>query len=70
MHPARSVALLDVAANIRSECVVYVSCHSGRLARDEGRLVGDFGFRQLAVGVVAIFPHTAYVEAVAFFETS
>jgi 23S rRNA (uracil1939-C5)-methyltransferase len=72
LDPPRSgaAAALDVVGNIRSERVVYVSCHPGSLARDAGRLVSEFGYRLLAAGVMDMFPHTAHVESIALFEMS
>jgi 23S rRNA (uracil1939-C5)-methyltransferase len=71
LDPPRSGAavVLDVVGNIRPDRVVYVSCHPGSLARDAGRLVGEFGYRLLAAGVMDMFPHTAHVESIALFET-
>jgi 23S rRNA (uracil1939-C5)-methyltransferase len=70
LDPPRSgaAAVLDVVGNIRPERMVYVSCHPGSLARDAGRLVGEFGYRLLAAGVMDMFPHTAHVESIALFE--
>jgi len=72
LDPPRSgaAAALDLVGNIRPERVVYVSCHPGSLARDAGRLVGEFGYRLLAAGVMDMFPHTAHVESIALFEVS
>jgi 23S rRNA (uracil1939-C5)-methyltransferase len=70
LDPPRSgaAAALDIVGNIRPERVVYVSCHPGSLARDANRLVGEFGYRLLAAGVMDMFPHTAHVESIALFE--
>jgi 23S rRNA (uracil1939-C5)-methyltransferase len=70
LDPPRSgaAAALEVVGNIRPGRVVYVSCHPGSLARDAARLVGDFGYRLLAAGVMDMFPHTAHVESIALFE--
>ena len=70
LDPPRSgaSAALDIVGNIRPERVVYVSCHPGSLARDAARLVGEFGYRLLASGVMDMFPHTAHVESIALFE--
>jgi 23S rRNA (uracil1939-C5)-methyltransferase len=70
LDPPRSgaAAALDIVGNIRSERVVYVSCHPGSLARDAARLVEEFGYRLLAAGVMDMFPHTAHVESIALFE--
>jgi 23S rRNA (uracil1939-C5)-methyltransferase len=47
---------------------VYISCHSGSLARDAGLLVQEHGFRLAAAGVMDMFPHTTHVEAMAIFD--
>lgn len=48
--------------------IVYVSCSPGTLARDAGVLVHTQGFKLMAAGVVNMFPHTAHVESIAWFE--
>ncbi|HEU4530688.1 MAG TPA: 23S rRNA (uracil(1939)-C(5))-methyltransferase RlmD [Steroidobacteraceae bacterium] len=48
--------------------IVYVSCDPATLARDAGILVHTKGFRCAAAGVVNMFPHTAHVESIAWFE--
>lgn len=48
--------------------IVYVSCSPGTLARDAGVLVHTQGFKLKAAGVVNMFPHTAHVESIAWFE--
>ena len=70
LDPPRSgaAAALDIVGNIRPGRLVYVSCHPGSLARDAARLVGEFGYRLLAAGVMDMFPHTAHVESIALFE--
>ncbi|MDX2456048.1 MAG: 23S rRNA (uracil(1939)-C(5))-methyltransferase RlmD [Gammaproteobacteria bacterium] len=69
LDPPRSGAaeVMDVLGNIGPQCIVYVSCHPGSLARDAGTLVNDKGYRLLSAGVMDMFPHTAHVESIALF---
>jgi len=48
--------------------IVYVSCSPSTLARDASVLVHTNGFTLKAAGVVNMFPHTAHVESIAWFE--
>jgi 23S rRNA (uracil1939-C5)-methyltransferase len=48
--------------------IVYVSCDAATLARDADTLVHQKGFTLAAAGVVNMFPHTAHVESIAWFE--
>jgi len=70
LDPARSGAAEVVAraGRIGAARVVYVSCHTGTLARDAGVLVHDGGYAMSAAGIIDMFPHTGHVESIALFE--
>jgi 23S rRNA (uracil1939-C5)-methyltransferase len=70
LDPPRAGAqqVLPLVARSGAGRVVYISCHSGSLARDAGLLVREHGFRLAAAGVMDMFPHTTHVEAMAVFE--
>jgi 23S rRNA (uracil1939-C5)-methyltransferase len=70
LDPPRAGAreVLPVLGSPRVTRVVYISCHTGSLARDAGLLVQEMGFRLTAAGVMDMFPHTAHVESLALFE--
>jgi 23S rRNA (uracil1939-C5)-methyltransferase len=70
LDPPRAGAreVLPVVAQCGARRVVYISCHSGSLARDAGLLVREHGFRLSAAGVMDMFPHTTHVEAMAIFD--
>ena len=70
LDPPRAGAkeILPVVAGSGARRVVYISCHSGSLARDAGLLVREHGFRLTAAGVMDMFPHTTHVEAMAVFD--
>ncbi len=53
-------AMVDTLARLAPERIVYVSCHTGSLARDVGALCGPRGYRLAAAGVVDMFPHTTH----------
>jgi 23S rRNA (uracil1939-C5)-methyltransferase len=57
--------VLSAVAHLAPRRVVYISCHTGSLARDLGVLTHDHGFRLRAAGVLDMFPHTTHVESVA-----
>lgn len=70
LDPPRSgaaEAVKELAATLRPQRIVYVSCNPATLARDAGILARS-GYRLAAVGVANMFPHTAHVESVARFE--
>jgi 23S rRNA (uracil1939-C5)-methyltransferase len=70
LDPPRAGAkeVLPLIAGSGAQRVVYISCHSGSLARDAGLLVREHGFRLTATGVMDMFPHTTHVEAMAVFD--
>lgn len=70
LDPPRAGAreILPIIAQSRPRRVVYISCHTGSLARDSGILVRQYGFQLRAAGVMDMFAHTAHVESIALFE--
>ena len=70
LDPPRAGAqqVLPFVAGSGARRVVYISCHSGSLARDAGLLVREHGYRLSAAGVMDMFPHTTHVEAMAIFD--
>jgi 23S rRNA (uracil1939-C5)-methyltransferase len=60
-----AVQVLSAVAHLAPRRVVYISCHTGSLARDLGVLTHDLGFRLRAAGVLDMFPHTTHVESIA-----
>jgi 23S rRNA (uracil1939-C5)-methyltransferase len=57
--------VLSAVAHLAPCRVVYISCHTGSLARDLGVLTHELGFRLRAAGVLDMFPHTTHVESIA-----
>jgi len=57
--------VLSAVAHLAPRRVVYISCHTGSLARDLGVLTHEMGFRLRAAGVLDMFPHTTHVESIA-----
>jgi 23S rRNA (uracil1939-C5)-methyltransferase len=60
--------VLSAVAHLGPQRVVYISCHTGSLARDLGVLTHELGFRLTAAGVLDMFPHTTHVESIAVLE--
>ena len=57
--------VLSAVAHLAPSRVVYISCHTGSLARDLGVLTHELGFRLRSAGVLDMFPHTTHVESIA-----
>jgi precorrin-6B methylase 2 len=57
--------VLSAVAHLAPRRLVYISCHTGSLARDLGVLTHELGFRLRAAGVLDMFPHTTHVESMA-----
>lgn len=70
LDPSRAGAA-EVLAHFkrwRPEQIVYVSCNPSTLARDAGILVHELGYKLVKAGVMDMFPQTAHVESMAYFE--
>ncbi|HWO99396.1 MAG TPA: 23S rRNA (uracil(1939)-C(5))-methyltransferase RlmD [Methylococcus sp.] len=70
LDPSRAGAqeILERLPQWQAQRIVYVSCNPATLARDAGILVHRQGYRMVRAGVMDMFPHTAHVESLAWFE--
>jgi len=60
-------AVVHRIADLGPARVVYVACDPAALARD-ARVLGERGYRMVALRGLDLFPHTHHVEAIATFE--
>lgn len=65
---AGAAAIIDPLVQTRARHILYVSCHTGTLARDAATLVHGHGYRLAATGILDMFPSTSHVESMALFE--
>ena len=71
IDPPREGAVAVVNALPQADAprrIVYVSCNPATLARDAAILVHEKGYRLRGAGIASMFPHTAHVESIAYFE--
>ena len=70
LDPSRAGAerVVETMARWRAGRVVYVSCNPSTLARDAAILIRKGGYRLVRTGVMDMFPQTAHVESMAWFE--
>lgn len=63
-----AVEIVKALHDPKPKRIVYVSCNPATLARDAAVLVNTQGYVLKAAGVINMFPHTAHVESIAWFE--
>lgn len=70
LDPPRTGAkeIVEDINRYNAKTIVYISCNPATLARDAGILVHQQGYTLKNVCVIDMFPHTAHVETMAFFQ--
>jgi len=70
LDPPRTGALILLQSGVFDAVsrLVYVSCNPVTFARDAAVLIRDHGFNLSETGILDMFPQTAHVESISFFE--
>ncbi len=70
IDPPRSGAMrvINALPDIGAKEILYVSCYPSTLAQDAKILTENHGYKLKKAGVMDMFPHTAHVESLAFFQ--
>lgn len=65
---AGAAALMQWIGAFRPQSILYISCHPATLARDAQMLVYNYQYKLTQATVVDMFPQTAHIEVMAWFE--
>ena len=70
LDPPRTGALILLQSGVFDAVsrLVYVSCNPVTFARDAAVLIREHGFNLSEAGILDMFPQTAHVESISFFE--